>query len=175
MLKHAGYGDKDSEHEMKVVAIVMMIGAWSAGPPDVRYHARHDGPPEGGRYVQDVQAFRPAVSGRLKGLHYISQAAAAAPSGDAKRGKTLFDQTYRCYACHGFAGETGSPRLVPMSRTEESFTDFVRKPSRPAMPAFSDVPAKDLADVYAYLRSLRSTAPAAASIPLLNDILTQIR
>jgi len=37
------------------------------------------------------------------------------------------------------------------------------------------VPAKDLADVYAYLRSLRSTAPAAASIPLLNDILTQIR
>ena len=105
---------------------------------------------------------------------YGSQAPAAAPSGDAKRGKTLFDQTYRCYACHGFAGETGSPRLVPMSRTEESFTDFVRKPPRPAMPAFSDVPAKDLADVYAYLRSLRSTAPAAASIPLLNDILQQI-
>jgi hypothetical protein len=61
-----------------------------------------------------------------------------------------------------------------MSRTEESFTDFVRKPTRPAMPAFSDVPAKDLADVYAYLRSLRSTAPAAESIPLLNDILKQI-
>ena len=40
--------------------------------------------------------------------------------------------------------------------------------------AFSDVPAKDLADVYAYLRSLRSTAPAAASIPLLSDILQQI-
>jgi len=107
--------------------------------------------------------------------HYISQAPGAAPSGDAKRGKTLFDQTYRCYACHGFEGETGSPRLVPMSRTEESFTDFVRKPSRPAMPAFSDVPAKDLADVYAYLRSLRSTAPAAASIPLLSDILRQIQ
>src|SRR4029079_525746 len=90
---------------------------------------------------------------------YVSRAPAAAPSGDAARGKTLFDQTYRCYACHGFAGETGSPRLVPMSRTEESFTDFVRKPPRPAMPAFSDVPAKDLMDVYAYLRSLRSTAP----------------
>jgi mono/diheme cytochrome c family protein len=103
-----------------------------------------------------------------------AQAPAAAPSGDAARGRTLFDQTYRCYACHGFAGETGSPRLVPMSRTEDSFTDFVRKPTRAAMPAFSDVPAKDLADVYAYLRSLRSTAPAAASIPLLNDILKQI-
>src|SRR4051794_21611068 len=45
----------------------------------------------------------------------------AAATGDAKRGKTLFDQTYRCYACHGYAGETGSPRLVPMSRTEEAF------------------------------------------------------
>jgi mono/diheme cytochrome c family protein len=113
------------------------------------------GPPEGGFYAG-------------------SQAPAAAPTGDAARGKTLFDQTYRCYACHGFAGETGSPRLVPMSRTEESFATFLRKPPRPAMPAFSDVPAKDLADVYAYLRSLRSTAPAAESIPLLKDILQQI-
>ena len=130
---------------MKLFAIVMLVAVWSAGP--------HQG-----------------------GLYAGSQApAAAAPTGDAARGKTLFDQTYKCYACHGFAGETGSPRLVPMARTEESFTDFVKKPARPAMPAFSDVPAKDLADIYSYLRSLRSTAPAAASIPLLNDILQQIR
>src|SRR4051794_19321322 len=71
-----------------------------------------------------------------------------AATGDAKRGKTLFDQTYRCYACHGYAGETGSPRLVPMSRTEDAFVDFVRKPPRAAMPSFADVPAQDLADVY---------------------------
>ena len=98
--------------------------------------------------------------------------AALAP--DVNRGKTLFDNTYRCYACHGYAGETGSPRLVPMSRTEESFVDFVRKPARPAMPSFVDVPAKDLSDVYAYLRSLKSTAKAADAIPLLRDILQQI-
>jgi len=98
----------------------------------------------------------------------------AALSGDAKRGKTLFDQTYRCYACHGYDGETGSPRLVPMSRTEEAFVAFVRKPPRQAMPSFADVAAQDLADVYAYLRSLRSTAPAAENIPLLRDILQQI-
>jgi len=98
----------------------------------------------------------------------------AAPTGDAKRGKTLFDQTYRCYACHGYEGETGSPRLVPMARTEEAFVAFVRKPSRPAMPAFSDVAVKDLADVYAYLRSLHPAPPAAESIPLLKDILQQI-
>jgi mono/diheme cytochrome c family protein len=97
-----------------------------------------------------------------------------APTGDAKRGKTLFDQTYKCYACHGYEGETGSPRLVPMSRSEESFVSFVRKPTRPAMPAFADVAAKDLADLYAYLRSLHPAPPAADSIPLLKDILQQI-
>jgi mono/diheme cytochrome c family protein len=98
----------------------------------------------------------------------------AAPSGDAKRGKTLFDQTYRCYACHGYEGETGSPRLVPMARSEESFLAFVRKPGTVAMPAFSDVAAKDLSDLYAYLRSLHPAPPAAQSIPLLRGILDQI-
>src|SRR5215218_8978543 len=97
-----------------------------------------------------------------------------APTGDAKRGQALFDQTYKCYACHGYAGETGSPRLVPMSRSEASFVTFVQKPPRPAMPSFSDVAAKDLADIYAYLRSLHPTPPAADSIPLLKDILQQI-
>jgi hypothetical protein len=42
------------------------------------------------------------------------------------------------------------------------------------MPAFSDVAVKDLADVYAYLRSLHPAPPAAESIPLLKDILQQI-
>lgn len=98
----------------------------------------------------------------------------AAPTGDAKRGKTLFDQTYRCYACHGYAGETGTPRLVPMSRTEEAFVAYVRKPPSQAMPSFADVAAQDLADVYAYLRALRPTAQADESIPLLRDILQQI-
>jgi mono/diheme cytochrome c family protein len=98
----------------------------------------------------------------------------AAPSGDAKRGKTLFDQTYRCYACHGYEGETGSPRLVPMGRTEDAFLAYVRKPGTQGMPAFSDVAAKDLSDIYAYLRSLRPAPPAAQSIPLLRGILEQI-
>jgi len=99
---------------------------------------------------------------------------AGTPTGDAKRGKTLFDQTYKCYACHGYEGETGSPRLVPMARTEEAFVAFVQKPPRAAMPSFADVTAKDLADVYAYLRSLHPAPPAAQTIPLLRDILDQI-
>jgi mono/diheme cytochrome c family protein len=99
----------------------------------------------------------------------------AAAGGDAKKGKSLFEQTYRCYACHGFDGQSGSPRLVPMARTEEAFIAYVRKPSTPAMPAFADAPTADLADVYAYLRSLRSDAPPIESIPLLQDILEQVK
>jgi mono/diheme cytochrome c family protein len=99
----------------------------------------------------------------------------AAAGGDAKRGKALFEQTYRCYACHGFDGQSGSPRLVPMARTEEAFIAYVRKPSTPAMPAFADASTADLADVYAYIRSLRNEAPAIDSIPLLRDILEQVK
>ena len=61
-----------------------------------------------------------------------------------------------------------------MARSEESFVTFVRKPPSPAMPSFSDVAAKDLADLYAYLRSLHPAPPAADSIPLLKDILQRI-
>jgi mono/diheme cytochrome c family protein len=99
----------------------------------------------------------------------------AAARGDAKKGKALFEQTYRCYACHGFDGQSGSPRLVPMARTEEAFIAYIRKPSTPAMPTFADAPTPDLADVYAYLRSLRADAPPIESIPLLKDILDQVK
>ena len=99
----------------------------------------------------------------------------AASSGDAKKGKALFEQTYRCYACHGFDGQSGSPRLVPMARTEDAFIAYLRKPSTPAMPPFADAPPADLADVYAYIRSLRPEAPPLENIPLLKDILEQVK
>ena len=101
--------------------------------------------------------------------------APTASAGDAKKGKALFEQTYRCYACHGFDGQSGSPRLVPMARTEEAFIAYLRKPSTPAMPPFADAPSTDLADVYAYIRSLRTEAPPIENIPLLKDILEQVK
>jgi mono/diheme cytochrome c family protein len=91
------------------------------------------------------------------------------PSGSVTRGKTLFDTTYRCYACHGFDGQTGSPRLVPMAMTEAAFIALLRKPPSQAMPKFVDVPQQDLADVYAYVRSIRVAAPTVDSIPALRD------
>jgi mono/diheme cytochrome c family protein len=97
--------------------------------------------------------------------------AAARPNGDTTRGKQLFEKTYRCYACHGFDGQTGSPRLVPMQLAQPAFVAFLRKPPREAMPKFADVPEQDLVDVYAYIKSIPAAAPPADSIPILKDVL----
>jgi mono/diheme cytochrome c family protein len=93
------------------------------------------------------------------------------PTGDARRGKDLFDTTLRCYACHGFDGQTGSPRLVPMTRPEAAFVAYLRKPATQGMPAFADAAEQDLRDVYAYIRSIPAAAPAVESIPILKGVL----
>jgi mono/diheme cytochrome c family protein len=73
--------------------------------------------------------------------------AAPAPTGDAKHGRQLFESSLRCYACHGFDGQTGSPRLVPMGRAQEAFVAYVRKPSGRGMPSFAATPDPDQAEV----------------------------
>ena len=83
----------------------------------------------------------------------------------------LFEQTLRCYACHGFDAQTGSPRLVPMVRPEEVFLAYVKKPATQGMPSFRDAADPTSPDVYAYIRSIPRAAPAAESIPLLKAIL----
>jgi len=95
----------------------------------------------------------------------------AAPTGNAARGKVLFETTLRCYACHGFDGQTGSPRLVPMARAEDIFLAYVRKPATTGMPSFAAVSEQDLRNVYAYVRSIPQAAPAPESLPLLRGIL----
>ena len=45
------------------------------------------------------------MSGRPEGLHYVSQAPAAALSGDARRGKTLFEGEGGCRSCHRVDGK----------------------------------------------------------------------
>jgi mono/diheme cytochrome c family protein len=95
----------------------------------------------------------------------------AAATGNVQRGKALFETTLRCYACHGFDGQTGAPRLVPMTRTEDIFLTYLRKPATPGMPSFVATPEADLRDVYAYVRSIPQAAPAAESVPLIKGIL----
>ena len=104
-----------------------------------------------------------------------SQDSATNLTGNAERGKTLFNATFKCGSCHGSSGESGSPRLVPMRRTQADFIAFVKKPTVNAMPAFGDQPPQALADVYAYIKSIpERTPPPVQNIPLLNDVLKSI-
>jgi len=95
----------------------------------------------------------------------------AAATGNAQRGKVLFETSLRCYACHGFDAQTGSPRLVPMSRAEDVFLAYVRKPATQGMPSFVAQPEADLRDVYAYIRSIPQAAPNADTVPLIKKVL----
>ena len=95
----------------------------------------------------------------------------AAPTGNAQRGKVLFETSLRCYACHGFDAQTGSPRLVPMSRAEDVFLAYVRKPATQGMPSFVAQPEADLRDVYAYIRSIPQAALNADTVPLIKKVL----
>ena len=104
------------------------------------------------------------------GVAQQTQAPLTAPTGDAKRGKELFESSLRCYACHGFDAQTGSPRLVPMKRTEQLFLTYVKKPATQGMPSFVGVADTDLSDVYAYIRSIPEAAPGVETIPVLKGI-----
>ena len=97
--------------------------------------------------------------------------ALAAPTGNAQRGKVVFETTLRCFACHGYDGQTGSPRLVPMARSEDVFLAYVRKPATQGMPSFAAISEQQLRDVYAYIRSIPQAAPSPDSVPLIKGIL----
>lgn len=91
--------------------------------------------------------------------------------GDATRGRPLFADTFNCYACHGFDAQSGERRLVPMNYTQEGFVTFVQNSPLPNMPPFPDASAQQLADIYAYIRTIPADAPAVGELPLLRDIL----
>lgn len=112
--------------------------------------------------------------GRGAAANYGSKDAPTSPvTGNAVRGKKLY-YDYACYSCHGYTGETGARPFVDHwtanLANEASFITFLRAranvaPERPStsMPNFpkntlSDAQAKD---IYAYIRSFKSHAPAA--------------
>jgi mono/diheme cytochrome c family protein len=104
-----------------------------------------------------------------------SQDTTANLTGNVERGKTLFTATFKCASCHGTTATSGSPRLLPMRRSQSEFIAFVQKPTVNQMPAFGDQPPQALADVYAYLKSIPVPAPPPVqNIPILNDVLKTI-
>jgi cytochrome c1 len=58
-----------------------------------------------------------------------------------------------------------------MTRAEEIFVAYLRKPATQGMPSFVATPEAEVRDVYAYIRSIPQAAPAAESVPLLKGIL----
>lgn len=105
-------------------------------------------------------------------LVLMASAAAAqdAPAGSAERGATTFKK-YMCYTCHGTEGQgadrgTG-PKLAPGPLPYPAFALQVRTP-RLDMPAYRKefVNDQELADIYAYLLTMKASA-AARDIPLL--------
>jgi len=102
-------------------------------------------------------------------------------TGSATNGKALY-YSFGCYACHGYNGETGARAFVGRwgnLATEQAFLTFLRgranvAPVTPAtnMPNFSEnsMSDKQAKDIYAYIRTFKSTAPAEKDIPTLNAI-----
>ena len=104
-------------------------------------------------------------------------ATAQAPDGNAVSGKALYNDKFMCYTCHGYSGQNGSgARLVPMKMAQAAFIAYVRNPAQPnRMPSFSAKVMSDaqLADVYAYIKSLPNSAPDPKTVPLLKDLIKE--
>jgi ubiquinol-cytochrome c reductase cytochrome c subunit len=92
-------------------------------------------------------------------------------SPDAANGKVLFARI-GCYQCHGYAGQGGraGARIAPTPLKAQDLIRYVRRPPG-EMPAYTEkvVSDQELADIYAYIKSLPSPKPVS-EIPLLNKI-----
>lgn len=110
----------------------------------------------------------------LAALFVSALAAQSAETDKTDAGKKLFNDKFMCYTCHGYSGQNGSgARLVPMKMTQAAFIAYVRNPKQPnRMPSFSTKVMTDaeLADVYAYIKSLPNSDPDPKTVPLLKDL-----
>jgi mono/diheme cytochrome c family protein len=101
-------------------------------------------------------------------LRAASPQTQTAPQGNVEKGRESF-KTHGCISCHGFSAWGGAgARLAQNPITFQAFVGYVRKP-KGVMPAFgSQVPAAELADIYAFIKSIPAS-PDPKTIPLLND------
>jgi mono/diheme cytochrome c family protein len=99
----------------------------------------------------------------------IASVLGAQTPGNVQNGKKIFD-SYGCYQCHGHDGHGGAgARLVPNPIPFTAFSKYVRQPTGEMPPYTSKVVSdQELADIYAFLRSLPQP-PSAKSVPILNN------
>jgi ubiquinol-cytochrome c reductase cytochrome c subunit len=107
----------------------------------------------------------------LMTIFAASLLAAQTPSGSAQNGRKLFESD-GCYQCHGHEAQGGlgtGPRLGPKPIPITAFQRYVRQPTAQMPPYTTKVVSdKDLADIYAFLQSVKQP-PAVKDIPLLNN------
>ncbi len=104
------------------------------------------------------------------GIGSVSAYGQDAPAGSAERGHKIYLEQL-CSSCHGTVGQGGGvagPKIAPQPFPWTAFAQQVRKP-RVAMPPYSakNLPDQDLADIYAYIVSIKPGA-GAKDIPLLS-------
>jgi mono/diheme cytochrome c family protein len=133
-----------------------------------------------------IAAQQPAAGRQGRGAATPTRTTTALTSpatGSAVTGKKLY-YDHACYACHGFNGETGARPFVPNwpanLATERSFIAFLRgranvAPLQPST-AMPNYPAESLSDaqardIYAFIRSFKSSPPPVEKIPVMTQIL----
>lgn len=81
--------------------------------------------------------------------------AETSPAGDAQNGKRVF-ASHKCSICHGAKGQGGlGPKIGPPGSSFSAFVLYVRQPTGKMAPVTSqDLPNSELADIYAFLRSM---------------------
>jgi len=102
------------------------------------------------------------------GISTLLMAAQSAHPANVEKGKESF-KVHGCVACHGFSGWGGAgARLAQNPITFDAFVSYVRKPKGTMPPFGSQVTPAELADIYAFLKSI-PPSPDPKSIPLLNE------
>jgi len=108
-----------------------------------------------------LQSANPAPASKLLNL-----------TGNARNGNRIYTAD-GCYECHGRVGQgsvqTAAPRIGPPALTIDAFAHYIHAPTGNMPPYTSKVVSdQDIADIYAFLKSL-PPAPQAKDIPLLNQ------
>jgi mono/diheme cytochrome c family protein len=102
--------------------------------------------------------------------HHAAAQTPAEPRGDAASGAKLFVDR-ACWQCHGLAAQGGGiagPRLAGRVQVWAAFAAYVRRPTEEMIPYTAKVlPDQELADIFAWLRSL-PPPPAVDSLPVLS-------
>ena len=95
------------------------------------------------------------------------------PRGDAGNGKRIY-LALGCFTCHGRSGQGGAyngpaPILASTALPFDGFKGQIRNPAND-MPAYSDavLSDKDVADIYAFVKSLPGSR-SAKDISILNN------